>query len=632
MQDDDAPAEPGEPEEPDEPADAEEPGEPDEPRDPADDEPDFSVHPLTLLAIGVVAASAYLANSVDVRCAWGLLLLLVVLPLRTRALRRIAEERALRLLRAAWGRPVKRERNPAALRRLFVQCEGAAQSASPLDDATWDDLNLDDVFVRLDGTLSTAGEYVLYEMLRTPVLDPDRLDEREREIRTFSEDETARMFVRGELARLGRKPLDEVARMLWGTPPAPHPNLILLKVQAALPLVCGAAIFLGGGVGAVLLTLAAVGFNAYSHYSRTAEILLQGDALRHLAALVHTGERLASKHPAKDGAGRADAPLRASLAEIGRLADAAHVMASKGAMVAWSDQTDGLGVMQLAGVFYEYLSTIILSEVRTYYAVLEHLGAHREDLRRLFRLVGELDALQSVACWRAELKRFAVPEIAPGRVALRIEDAVHPLLADPVPNTVDLAERSALITGSNMSGKSTFLRTVGLNVVFAQTVHTCLAASYRACPLRLASSVTIQDDVLTGRSFYVAEAERLLRLVQFAASGGPALILVDEPLRGTNSTERIAAVTEILLDLSEQEALTIAATHELKIAEMTRLRYAPYHFSDEVRADGLTFPHRLSPGVARTRNAIRLLGQLGYPADLVARADARAAAIDAGKA
>ena len=596
--------------------------------DDSDNGPDMLVHPLTLAAIGVVAMTVHLASTVDVRWVFGGLLLLVVLPLRARALRRIAEADALRALRKAWGRPVERPREPAALRRLFVLCQGAQQSPAPLDDATWDDLDLDDVFVRLDRTLSTAGEYVLYEMLRTPVLDPDRLGEREREIAGFAADESSRAFVRGELARLGRKPLDDVARMLWGTPPAPHPNLVLLKVQAALPLVCGAAILLGGGVGAVLLTLASVGFNAYSHYSRTTEIQLQGDALRHLAALVRTGERLAARTSDLPG----DDPLRPTLAEVGRLAGAAHVIASKGAMVAWSDQADGLGVMQLAQVLYEYLSTIFLSEVRTYYAVLEHLGTHREDLRRLFRLVGEIDALQSVACWRAGLASFSIPEIAAGPVALRIEDAVHPLLAAPVPNTIDLAERSALITGSNMSGKSTFLRTVGLNVVFAQTVHTCLAASYRACPLRLASSVTIQDDVLTGRSFYVAEAERLLRLVRFAESGGPALVLVDEPLRGTNSTERIGAVTEILLHLAECEALTIAATHELKIAEMTRHRYAPYHFTDEVRDDGLTFPHRILPGVARTRNAIRLLGQLGYPADLVARADARAAAIDAGTA
>ena len=598
----------------------------DEPADDsADDEPPFDVHPLTITAIVAVITFALLAKVSDVRWAWGLLSLLVLLPLRTRAIRRQADERALKALRAAWGKRVARARDLPALRRLFVLCEGAQQSRAPLDDSTWDDLNLDDVFPQVDRTLTTAGEYVLYEMLRTPLLDVGRLDDRERRIAEFGADESERASVRDELMRLGRKPLDDVARMLWGTPPKPHASLILLKLQAALPLLLGAWIFLGGGLGAGILTFLSVAFNAYSHYSRTTEIQLQGDALRHLAALVRTGKRLADKRSAEGAGGL----LRPTYEEMGKLAESARVMASKGAMIAWSDQSDGLGLMQMAQVFYEYLSTIFLSEVRTYYAVLEHLGAHREDLRRLFRLVGEVDALQSAACWRAGLTQFAIPVIAKGRVSLRIEAAVHPLLDDPVPNTVDLEVRSALITGSNMSGKSTFLRTVGLNVVFAQTLHTCLAASYRACPLRLASSVTIQDDVLAGRSFYLAEAERLLRLVEFASSGGPALILVDEPLRGTNSTERIGAVTEILLHLSECDALTIAATHELKIAEMTRERYAPYHFTDEVAAGGLSFPHRIAPGVARTRNAIRLLGQLGYPKDLVARADARAAAIDA---
>jgi MutS-like protein len=593
--------------------------------DPADLAPDQgpSVHPLTIASIAVAGTAFLLAAKLDVRWLALLVSLAVLLPLRTRALRRLAFERLRDGLRAGWGRPVKRTRDLAALRRLFAEAGAAAPSEGVLDDATWDDLDLDAVFEQSDRTLSTCGEYVLYEILRTPVLDLAVLAARERRIDALGRNEAARDHVRIQLTRLGREPLADVAPMLWGPKRPPPEDRRVLALRAVLPLVGGAALALGGGGIALVGTLAVLATNAYTHYRSTQRIQLECDALRHLASLVRAAARIADLPE-----GGLPEPLAEPLAEIRDLAKRARVVASASAMLAWTDQMEASALLQVAQLAYDYTSTVFLNEERTHCAILALVDEHREDLRRLFRLLGEFDALQSAACWRAGLPAWRPPELVPGAATLAIEDAVHPLVENAVPNSVVLGPQSLVVTGSNMSGKSTFLRTVGLQAVLAQTLHTCLAKSYRGAPLRVASSVTIRDDVTTGRSFYLAEAERLLRLLRAAESPGPVLVLVDEPLRGTNSTERIAAVSEILLRLAEGGALTVAATHELKIAELTRSRYAPCHFTDEVGADGLAFPHRLVPGVATTRNAIRLLGQIGYPPDLVERADARAAETD----
>jgi hypothetical protein len=576
---------------------------------------------IAVVSAAVVVASLTLARQVDPWFLSGVGLLIVLLPAHALFVR-IAERAAAKArLAETWGREDDRPRDPSALRRLFVMCEGPARSPAALDDATWDDLDMDAVFERVDRTLSTPGEYALYEILRTPQLDPSPLAARERAIETLGRDDAVRVALRSELDRLGRRSVDAMARLLWGKGPVGRPNRALLIAQGWLPPVGAAWIVLGGGGPAVALTIGAVVFNVYTHFSRKNEILSHADALRYMAALVRTGSRLAAVKPTEAESGVA--PI---LDEIGRVSREARVIARDGARLAWSEQPAGFDLPQAV---LEYASIFFLFEVRGYYAVLRHLDSHVEDLRRLFRLVGELDALQSVASYRAGLPAFCRPEFAPGAAALRVEDVVHPLVADAVPNSFELARRSAVVTGSNMSGKSTFLRTLGIAVVFAQTIHTVLADSYRACPLRVASSVTIRDDVLSGRSFYLAEAERLLRLVRFAEAPGAALVLVDEPLRGTNSTERIAAVAEILTHLADVGALTVAATHELKIVQIVAARYDPYHFSDEVGAGNLVFPHRVLAGVATTRNAIRLLSRLGYPPDLVARAEARAAEFDA---
>ena len=184
-----------------------------------------------------------------------------------------------------------------------------------------------------------------------------------------------------------------------------------------------------------------------------------------------------------------------------------------------------------------------------------------------------------------------------------------------------------------MSGKTTFLRTVGVTAVLAQTTGTCLATGYEAPVMDVRSCIGRADDPASGRSYYLVEVEAVLGLVRAAEAGTPMLLLFDELFRGTNTVERIAAGEAVLTSLipaspSDRRHLVLAATHDQELVDLLADRYAPFHFSDDVDAEGLTFDYRLRPGPARTRNAIALLERRGAPADLVARARARAESLD----
>lgn len=590
------------------------------------DEPP-SHHEMTVAAVGLVVLSLVLARNVDVSLlglAFGAPVLLVA---RVVIMRREAKAYALRRLRTSWGVPDGRPRDLAALRRLYVACGGPERSAAALDDATWDDLDLDAVFAVLDRTLSAPGEYALYELLRTPSLDAEELAERERRIGAMESAPATRDALRHDLLSLDRSPIDPLTRLLFGDAPDDVPDAALLLVRALLP-VAGIVLWavFGGSLGP-MISVAAVVSNGITHFNLKNDIAAAADGIRYLAVLV----RVAGKIGSADASAPEAAGLTRLIEEISDVARAARSVASKGARIGLSDRSGGSDLLQSV---YEYVAIFFLLEVRNYYGVLGQLTERRDDLRRLFRLVGEVDALQSVASWRSGLTVVCRPEFVDDAVSLDVTDAVHPLLAEPVANSYALnqgdsaARRSIVVTGSNMSGKSTFLRTIGLATILAQTLHTVPARRYAGSLLRVASSVTIRDDIGTGQSFYFAEAQRLLRLLRFAEEGGAALVLIDEPLRGTNSTERVAAVTEILLHLARQGALVVVATHELQIADNVARSYAACHLGDEIDTEGLRFPHRVLPGVATSRNAIRLLGELGYPADLVAAAEARSAAAE----
>ena len=201
----------------------------------------------------------------------------------------------------------------------------------------------------------------------------------------------------------------------------------------------------------------------------------------------------------------------------------------------------------------------------------------------------------------------------------------HPLLApgDCVRNDVTVGPPGSftLVTGSNMSGKSTLLRSIGTNAVLAGAGAPVCAASMSLPRLRVRTSMSIEDSLSTGVSLFMAQLLRVRDIVQEAGSGdseeGPVLFLLDEMLHGTNSAERRIAAQAVLRHLLEHEAIGAVSTHDLGLADSEDLRAAAHavHFRETVHRDQgttrLEFDYLMRPGLAQTSNALVLLEAVG---------------------
>src|SRR4029434_5498009 len=195
---------------------------------------------------------------------------------------------------------------------------------------------------------------------------------------------------------------------------------------------------------------------------------------------------------------------------------------------------------------------------------------------------------------------------------IAITEAIHPVVAGAVPNSVELQPGTGmLVTGSHMSGKTTLLRTLGVTAVFAQSLHTCFASAYSAPMLVVRSCIGRADDILAGKSYYLVEVESLLGLVRASASPMPHLFLLDEMFRGTNAVERIAAGQSVLIELIEggKPHVVVAVTHDNELVDLLSGTYAPFHFGDALTDQSLTFDYRLRSGRATSRTAIALRGR-----------------------
>jgi DNA mismatch repair ATPase MutS len=188
-----------------------------------------------------------------------------------------------------------------------------------------------------------------------------------------------------------------------------------------------------------------------------------------------------------------------------------------------------------------------------------------------------------------------------------------------VGNPILCDERSILITGSNMAGKTTFLRTVGINVILAQTLNLCLAERATMPRAMVRSSIRREDRLAQGESLYAVELERIRDMIQDAAGDHLHLFLLDEIFRGTNTLERISAATAVLHHLG-QSHLVMVTTHDLELQDLLAGSYDMYHFSEQIAAGAYGFNYCIQPGPTTGRNAIRLLELKGYPESITREA------------
>jgi hypothetical protein len=238
-----------------------------------------------------------------------------------------------------------------------------------------------------------------------------------------------------------------------------------------------------------------------------------------------------------------------------------------------------------------------------------------------FEVVGQFEALAALATFAAERPDAVFPEIEPGPPRLDADAVVHPLLppAAAVGNDVCLGApgpQLLMVSGSNMSGKSTYLRALGVTVVLAQAGAPVCAGRLRMTPLTPAGTMRVQDSLEAGRSRFFAEITKLRRIVDLARTrdGPGTLFLVDELLAGTNSHDRRLGAAGVLRGLVDLGAIGVATTHDLALTALVDgfgARAANAHFADRFEDGHLAFDYRLRPGVVTGSNALALMRSVG---------------------
>jgi hypothetical protein len=421
----------------------------------------------------------------------------------------------------------------------------------------------------------------------------------------------------GELAR-GSGPVEIERLLVWAESPSVFPRLPLLRAAVIAILVSFwvlLALFLGGVVDAALWA-----------FPLLAGVILSfalGKPVQDAFDRAGSGERSLARYAAllEQASGRAFSSqalvrLQAMLSANGT--SAPRSMRRLNRILGCAELRRGAAILHAP----------IQALTQWDFFVLFALEGWRRDVGPLVRgwleALGELDALAVLAALRHDHPDWALPEMAPDPVYTG--DALgHPLLpADHrVTNDVVVGPPGSLllVTGSNMSGKSTLLRAIGLNIVLAQAGACVCASRLRMPVVNLQTSIRVQDSLELGLSYFMAALARLKSVVDAAEKPGESrqlLYLLDEILQGTNSAERSVAVRAVARHLLEAGAIGAMTTHDLSLAGEEPLKSSAQlvHFTETVDVNGvMSFDYRLRPGLATSRNALRLMQMIGIPVE-----------------
>lgn len=512
-------------------------------------------------------------------------------------------------IESEWGQVPEREYESGELENIshyfFNKMERGEIPDYFVDDITWNDLDMDSIFCMLNRTYSSVGQEYLYYMLRTPQTSETELLERERLIRHFAENKEQRTAFQLRYFEIGRTRRVSVSDYVKTLEEQKVESNCQHYFSIMLLAACAGICFVNLPVG-IMVLIAAISVNLRTYYKKRREIEPYFVTFTHIIRMLRAGEQISRIR---------DSELDESVQKITEIQKKFARFRKKANFLSGGDNNSGA-----ADVVLDYLCLLFRIDLIIYNQMLGEVQKKSGDIYELMEILGRMEAVIAIASYRESLPFYTEPEFTKGNVKLHLQDVYHPMIQNPVANSIT-AEKGVLLTGSNASGKSTFLKTAAINAILAQSIHTCLAHEYRADFFRVYSSMALRDDLDSQESYYIVEIKSLKRILNEIGKEVPVLCFVDEVLRGTNTVERIAASAQILKSLAGKNVICFAATHDIELTHLLEETYDNYHFQEEIVENDILFNYVLYKGRATSRNAIKLLSIIGYDETIIENAD-----------
>jgi len=497
------------------------------------------------------------------------------------------------------------------VRILHEGMNADSENGWEIDDITWDDLEMDRVFLRINHTNSFVGEQTLYHKLH--VLDKGK-------------NEIARELMEQRLEYLEANPKDRIELEMHLGNIGKHTDgyqltdfllntdiwkigktfiYHILQVVLIAMIVC-AIIFHNPLFIACAVASAVVNLTVYIFLKQKYDMYLcsLADFKR-----IYDCAKWMESHFGHNDIFVPDA-VKQSIKNL-------SVMTK--VIIGLNNRRQNSLSGDVFAMLMDYIWGILLIDVSVFNYIMKGIEKKLDDVFLIIDYVGEIDSEIAVLSYRESIEKWCSPTFASEECTAKItgKNVLHPLIENAVGNDFEI-EKRLVITGANASGKSTFMKSVAINCILAQSIGTCIADEFTLQPMQIITCMSLRDDVLSGESYYFREAKYLKRMLDIIDTEKSVMIVIDEILKGTNTKERVAASKAIMNYISEHECVAMVATHDNELTENEA--YRKCYFTSSMKDNDIVFDYILHTGICTESNAITLLDFLGYPKKIVSEA------------
>jgi len=465
-----------------------------------------------------------------------------------------------------------------------------------IDKNTWLDLNMDDLYKIFNKTFSKMGEQVLYNILKIPLYKKEKLIQRDSIIKYFTKNKEIRNKVSYNLNRLNSNKSGSLLYFINNCNYSNKKSLFILYLFRYLPFLSIFAIFFLPIKLFVIFYFLVILNNIINYFLINKKIYdrtVTSDYFLKFNEIVMTIKDFKLEFLNKKGFFYDYEKLLKKI-----------------------DNTKSLfSFLKTIPEFKSYFNIFMLDDIITFYRLVNIISENKEKLVTLYEKIGYIDALIAISFLREEYD-YSKPKFTNKIKYLEIKKGINPLLQKPVSNSFKINKKHLMITGTNMSGKTTFIKTIGLNILLAQTIYTTFTEKYESSFFNLISSINIADNLMDGKSYYYMEADRIREIINKVDGNFGTFVLIDEIFKGTNYNERMKVSISVLEYLVKKNCIIALTTHDLKLEEKINKYFKYYHFSEKVGSNGFEFDYKLKEGECSITNAIKLLKKLDFPEEI----------------
>lgn len=466
------------------------------------------------------------------------------------------------------------------------------------------DLDLNDVFFQIDYANSIIGKQYLYNHLVSQQVKAEEIDVIEKNMEYLEGNPFEKLSLQKILKKASSTKLFQLPYLFLTSSIPIYKNIniyFLLSFSALLSLVLS---FFNSSFLLLFLFIAIL--NLAIHYNNKRKLIIYSESLSQLQTLYKTALEIKKLSPFISNQNLKEESID-SLSSIRHWLK----LISSGNYMELND------LMLILWYPFELLKGCFLIELIAMHKVFQNIDLQKDNIHSLYKLIGKTDLYLSILELRKQMPYYCKPNFVNNSKTLICEDIIHPLIENCIPNSISLSNQSLIITGSNMSGKTTFLRTIATNNILANTINTCFAKRFVTSKMQTLTSIRVTDDILESKSFFFEEVSLIKTLIDYSSKEDNCLFIIDELFKGTNTRERIATSKSILHFLNKSNHIILFSTHDLELIELLDKGFERGYFYEKVEQGEIKFDYKFKIGKSYLTNAIRILELNNYPQEII---------------